>query len=513
MDETFSNVSLGTGRILVVDDSPTVRLKLIKAAKNLGHEAVAVEDGAQALACLETEEFDIILLDIVMPHMDGFDVLEKLRADDRLSHIPTIVVSSLEDMDDVVKAIKLGAIDFLPKNFDPVLLKARVDVCLERKRMRDLELEYLQQVNRLTEAAVYLEKSDFNPADLDLKGVDERSDALGHLARVFVQMAGEIYRREQMLRRQISLLKGGFLLLMLGVCWGLIPPLSRMVMLDGLPPLGLAPWVLGMSAAIMVAVTVARGRRPSLDLPSLRYYLVWGLLGGVLPQVVLFWVAGNVQAVIISIVIITESFIVFLLAASIGLEPPSLKRFSGLAFGLVGVLLIIFPELIATGGQSWIWVLAALLVPLCYSIEDILIAAKEKVDDDPIASLAAMLVVATLLSVPIAFAADVAIPLNDIMSQLGLVLAFIALFSAGGNALLILLIRKTGAVFASQSAYAVTICGIVWSMLLLDEQMTNWIWGALACMMVGLILVMPKEEKARTDSISSDVDLANRSGD
>ena len=118
-----------------------------------------------------------------MPVMDGFQVLEQLKADKAWRDIPVIVISAMNDVASVAKGIKMGAEDYLPKPFDEVLLKARLDVSLEKKRLRDQELAYLGQVDRLTEAAVALETDTFDPGSLS--DVAERDDALGQLTRLF----------------------------------------------------------------------------------------------------------------------------------------------------------------------------------------------------------------------------------------------------------------------------------------------------------------------------------------
>lgn len=122
-------------RALVVDDHKTNRPKLTMAVQNLGLEVEAVASGADCLTKLRAEP-----LYIVMPEMDGFEALTEMKAEAALRDIPVIVISSLEDMDDVVRAIELGADDFLTKSFNPVLLKARVGAGIERKRLRDKDL-------------------------------------------------------------------------------------------------------------------------------------------------------------------------------------------------------------------------------------------------------------------------------------------------------------------------------------------------------------------------------------
>ncbi len=124
------------GRVLVVDDDRTSRIKLGLAIKKLGFDKVEVEDGMKALELLGQQDFDLVLLDIVMPGLSGFDVLAAMKADSRLRRIPVLVISSMDDdVASVVKAIELGAEDFLPKSFDPVLLRARVHACVDKARL------------------------------------------------------------------------------------------------------------------------------------------------------------------------------------------------------------------------------------------------------------------------------------------------------------------------------------------------------------------------------------------
>lgn len=481
------------GRALVVDDHKTNRMKLSLAVQNLGLEVEAVSSGAECLAKLREEAFDIVLLDIVMPEMDGFEVLTEMKGDPGLRDIPVIVISSLEDMDDVVRAIELGADDFLTKSFNPVLLKARVGAGIERKRLRDKELEYLQQVDRLAAASGVVEGKDFDPSRLGLDDVAQRDDQLGNLARVFLDMAGEVYRREQNLRNQISLLKGGFLLLLLGACWGLVPSLSRIIMVDGLHPIGVAFWTLGISAVLMLAVSVATGRYPGTNWTLLRRYFVLGLFGNVLSQLLLFWAASELPAMIIAIILAAESFIVFVIAASMGLEAPNLKRFIGLTLGLGCVVLIMVPGSGSTGSASWIWILVALGVPFCYALEDIIVAAIPEGEDDVIATSTGALVAAALTLAPVTFISGSFISPETAISTYGWAFFLIAAISAFSTILLVYTIRTTGAVFASQAGYSMTAAGILWSVLLLNETMTIWVWGALACLISGLALVMPKQ--------------------
>ena len=166
------------------------------------------KDGRQAIEILFSqlaETIDVVLLDILMPDLDGYQLLEKIKAKDELRHIPVIMISALDEMDSVIRCIEMGATDYLHKPYNPALLQARLNASLAEKRLRDLELEYLEQVGHVVEAAESVEASTYNPDSL--KVVATREDALGKLACVFQSMADEIHLREQRLKQQLEQLR------------------------------------------------------------------------------------------------------------------------------------------------------------------------------------------------------------------------------------------------------------------------------------------------------------------
>ena len=191
--------------ILVVDDDAINRMLLTRELERAGHSVATAEDGVRALEALRAEPVDIVLLDVLMPELDGYATLAEIERDDRLRHIPVIMISALEDIDSVVRCIELGAADYLPKPFDPVLLRARINGCLTKKRLHDLELEYIAQVGYVVDAATAVENATFAPESLDT--VAARDDALGHLARVFRRMAREVAAREQALQQEVRQLR------------------------------------------------------------------------------------------------------------------------------------------------------------------------------------------------------------------------------------------------------------------------------------------------------------------
>ena len=134
-----------TGDLLVVDDNRVNRLLLGRLLEQLGHTVSFAENGREALERLRQRRVDLVLLDIEMPEMDGYQVLEALAADPNLRHLPVVMMSSVEEVDSVARCIEMGAEDYLFKPVNPVLLKARIGSSLEKKRLRDQQRELFRK--------------------------------------------------------------------------------------------------------------------------------------------------------------------------------------------------------------------------------------------------------------------------------------------------------------------------------------------------------------------------------
>jgi phosphoserine phosphatase RsbU/P len=156
--------------ILIVDDEPFNLDTLEQELDDLGYNSLPASSGQQALELLATGSPDMILLDIMMPGMDGFEVLRRIKAEPDWRDIPVVIVSALTDMSSVVRGIQLGADDYLPKPFDPTLMAARLEAGLGRKQLRDLEKRYLQSLERELLIGHKIQR-DFLPRELpDLTG-------------------------------------------------------------------------------------------------------------------------------------------------------------------------------------------------------------------------------------------------------------------------------------------------------------------------------------------------------
>ncbi|HMA06765.1 MAG TPA: adenylate/guanylate cyclase domain-containing protein [Ramlibacter sp.] len=147
-------------RLLVVDDNKVNRLLLMRSVELLGHRVASAENGRMALEMLRAEPFDLVLLDMEMPEMDGFQVLEHMVTDADLRDVPVVVTSSLEGLVHVVRCIELGADDYLHKPVNPVLLKARIGSSLEKKRLRDQMRDMVRRF-ATSEVAQDLQQSGF----------------------------------------------------------------------------------------------------------------------------------------------------------------------------------------------------------------------------------------------------------------------------------------------------------------------------------------------------------------
>ena len=141
------------GRVLVADDSAVNRKLLVQLLGRLGLQSIEVEDGAAALAVLRAEGpagIDLVLLDVVMPELDGYETLAAIKDDETLRDLPVIMVSGVDELDSVVRCIEMGATDYLSKPLNPQILGARINASLAAKRLRDLDKEYLERQRALT---------------------------------------------------------------------------------------------------------------------------------------------------------------------------------------------------------------------------------------------------------------------------------------------------------------------------------------------------------------------------
>jgi len=154
-------VQVTDSKILIVDDNEDNRYTLARRLRRLGYSAIdEADDGLSGLKAISQAEYDLVLLDIMMPGMDGFGVLEELRKEGLIPGLPVVVISAIEELESAVRSIEMGAEDYLPKPFNPVLLGARVHACLEKNALRKIEKAYRNRLEeRVAERTKELERS------------------------------------------------------------------------------------------------------------------------------------------------------------------------------------------------------------------------------------------------------------------------------------------------------------------------------------------------------------------
>lgn len=171
------------GRILVVDDDRTNRMMLTYRLEMAGLETATSENGLDALQMLRESDFDVVLLDILMPGMDGYATLDLMKHDQQLSHTPVIMMSAVGELDSVIRCLEMGAEDYLPKPLDHLLLTSRVNNILLKIRLQQME----KALAELTEAVQAMAGGALPAEALDQ--VAGQTDSVGRLARQLQHLA------------------------------------------------------------------------------------------------------------------------------------------------------------------------------------------------------------------------------------------------------------------------------------------------------------------------------------
>jgi adenylate cyclase len=208
-NETFAAVR--PSRILVVDDNASNRDLLSRRLQRQGHTVLQAEDGTRALALVEEEALDLVLLDLMMPGINGYDVLALLKRDPRFRDIPVIMISALSELDSIVRCIEAGADDYLPKPFDPTLLRARVGSSLEKKHMRDRERAMVEALRIEKERSEQLLLNILPQAIVTRLSQDETviADQLSNVTILFADLIGFTKLSSQLSARALVRLLNG----------------------------------------------------------------------------------------------------------------------------------------------------------------------------------------------------------------------------------------------------------------------------------------------------------------
>lgn len=282
------------------------------------------------------------------------------------------------------------------------------------------------------------------------------------------------------------------LLLVMGMVWGGSFSLAKLATEGGAHPLGLSLWQGVLGGALLFALCLARRKLPQISRRHAGFYAVCGLIGTVLPGTLFFYAAPHVPAGILAISVAVVPIVTYAISLPLKADMLTRGRALGILLGLVSIVLLVAPGSSLPSRDMVPWVLVALLAAGFYAVENMYIALRRPPGSDAQAIVAGMLFMAALMLAPIVAATgsyvSLAPPWGVVeWSVVGMVLA-----NAIAYTLFIQVVTSAGPVFASQTAYIVTIAGVFWGMVIFGERHSLWIWAALAVMLAGLALVTPR---------------------
>jgi two-component system cell cycle response regulator len=182
--------------ILVADGDAEVRMELFRLLEADGYHVTVVHSGERALELLRSEPFDLALVDVTGQGLDGVALLQEMRADPNLDHLPLLITFPIADATKVTRYLETGAQDYLPKPFDPRLVRSRVRATLAEKQLQNLRAEYERQIRQVTDAVAGIPGSGYDPAALEQ--MSRQSSPCGRLAVAVLKMAGRVKAREQL---------------------------------------------------------------------------------------------------------------------------------------------------------------------------------------------------------------------------------------------------------------------------------------------------------------------------
>ena len=297
-----------------------------------------------------------------------------------------------------------------------------------------------------------------------------------------------------------------------GLIWGATFSLALIATGEGAHPLAISSWQVVVTGIFFFVFCRLTGI-PVFRLRNISYYTVIAVIGITAPNLAYYYAAPHLSAGILSITVSTVPLLTYAFMLFLRYESILMKRVFGIILGLIAILLLVLPEQEIQGSDANLWILLALLSAVLYSVENIYIG--HGVDDiiDVRELLCGSNFIAFFLQFPLASYLGVAEPVGWLFTLPGLALTGLGISSGIAYAMFFYSIKTSGAVFASQCAYIVTLSGVLWGIIIFSEQHSIWVWSSLVVLMVGLFLVTPnvKPAVAQIDAIESE-DASNRLG-
>lgn len=286
------------------------------------------------------------------------------------------------------------------------------------------------------------------------------------------------------------------LLLFMGVAWGLAVSLSKIAGTAGGHPIGLALWQVCVSGGMLLAVGAVRFR-PSVPRPSVVVFCLFcGAVGVAFPAIALFWSAIHLPAGVVAIAFASMPLFTYLLSVVFGVEDGNRLRLLGVVVGLGAMALLIFPDRALPEPGLVPWVLLALAASLSMSVENCYAGGLRPAGVSSLQLSCGRQFGAILILTPIALATGTTVPVLEPWGAVQWAATGTGVLSGVAYTTLLYVIRTSGPVFASQTAYVITLAGVAWGMALFDERHSQYVWVALALTLFGSALVKPRAPRA-----------------
>lgn len=284
------------------------------------------------------------------------------------------------------------------------------------------------------------------------------------------------------------------ILVLLGAGWGLTQPLTKVAVSEGYEPLGLISWQLIIGACFMGALRLLQHKPMILPLRLLWFFLMIAVLGTILPNSFSYRATIHLPAGVMSVVISMVAIFAFPVAMILGMDRFGWKRLAGLLAGLAGVVLLVGPESLPDPAMV-AWIPVALIAPLCYAFEGNIVAKWGMHGLGPGHVLFGASVVGAIIALPLALASGQYIDPRTTWNEPEYALVASSVIHVIVYTGYVWLVSQAGSVFAAQVSYLVTGFGVLWSMLLLSERYSGWVWAAMALILAGMFLVQPRQKE------------------
>jgi drug/metabolite transporter (DMT)-like permease len=283
------------------------------------------------------------------------------------------------------------------------------------------------------------------------------------------------------------------LIILTGVIWGGTFSLTLIATSGGAHPLGITIWQIAVTVLFFMLLCLF-GKVPLFQFKHIRHYLFIAVIGVTLPNLAYYYAAPFLSAGILSITVSTIPVLTYGLMVLLRFESVVIKRVMGIALGMIAILLLVIPDQGLESDDANLWILLAILSSAFYSIENVYVDRGIAITMDVRELLFGANLIGVMIQFPLVMWLGVGEPVSWLMTKPGLATALTAIVSGLAYALFMYIIRTSGSVFASQTAYIITISGVAWGMILFGEEHSIWAWLSIAVMMLGMFLVTPRNQ-------------------